>query len=357
MRIATRAVVVLGLLVLVGATGCAKSPPKASVPAPTAQQVGASTSPTTPTDYSDPARWYSAPANPEKPVDVFYLCPTGYTRETTNAPIIGPVDDPAAMKAAQTALARQASAFEPSANIFAPYYRQADSASRAALPQAEQVEIVGGAPTEDGMAAFDYFIKNYNDGRPFILVSHSQGSNVMANVLASYMKANPEVQKRMIAAYVVGYSITPEYLSANPNLKFATGPSDTGVIVSWNTEAESIASTNPVTLPGGIAINPISWTRGEETATASQNLGSILLNPLNGGGPIMEKDGQPRAFKNIADARVDKRRGVIVCSTPNPKHYDFGMPLGVYHPFDYPFYYYNVRANAAERISSYQAQN
>jgi hypothetical protein len=351
-----RIALVLALFLILGFTGCGKKASKESVPAPTQQEVSASMSPTTATDYSDPARWYSVPANPDKPVDVFYLCPTGYTRETTDSPIVGPVDDPAAMQAAQSALKRQAAAFELSANIFAPYYRQADSASRAGLPQAEQVKIVAGAPTEDGIAAFEYFLKKYNDGRPFILVSHSQGSNVMANLLASYMKANPDVYKRMIAAYVVGYSITPEYLAANPHLKFATGPDDTGVIVSWNTEARSIASTNPVTLPGGIAINPISWSRGEETATAAQNLGSILLDPFAGGAPLMEKNGQPRSIKNLADARVDKKRGVVVCSTPNPKHYEFGLPEGVYHPFDYPFYFFDVRANAADRINSFNAQ-
>jgi hypothetical protein len=69
----------------------------------------------------------------------------------------------------------------------------------------------------------------------------------------------------------------------------------------------------------------------------------------------MEKGGQERAFKNIADARVDKKRGVVVCSTPNPKHCECGFPEGVYYTFDYPFYFFNVRANAAQRIQAYLA--
>jgi hypothetical protein len=107
---------------------------------------------------------------------------------------------------------------------------------------------------------------------------------------------------------------------------------------------------------GGIAINPISWTRGEATATAAQNLGSILPDPLlHGGTPVMGKNGQPMAIKDLADARVDKRRGGVVCSTVNPKRFVSGMPEGVYHPFDYPFYYYDVRANAADRIQRFNA--
>ena len=59
------------------------------------------------------------------------------------------------------------------------------------MPQKEQVKVVAGAPTIDGIAAFEYFIKHYNHGRPFILAGHSLGSNVMANLLAQYMKAPP----------------------------------------------------------------------------------------------------------------------------------------------------------------------
>jgi hypothetical protein len=47
------------------------------------------------------------------------------------------------------------------------------------------------------------YIKNYNDGRPFILASHSQGPNVMIYLLAEYMKDNPEVYSRMVAAPLI----------------------------------------------------------------------------------------------------------------------------------------------------------
>lgn len=49
---------------------------------------------------------------------------------------------------------------------------------------------------------------------------------MLSNLLAGYMKANPTVQARMVAAYVIGFSITQQYLDANPHLGFATGPDD-----------------------------------------------------------------------------------------------------------------------------------
>jgi hypothetical protein len=309
------------------------------------------------TDYSKRSHWMILPTKPLKKVDVFYLYPTAYTRPNASAPIICAVDDPAMMQGAQVAYTRQATAFAPYANIYSPYYRQADSAARAALPQAQQVKIVAGAPTIDGIAAFKYYIKHFNHGRPFILAGHSLGSNVMANLLEQYMKGHPAVYKRMIAAYVVGYSITPRYLAKNPILRFAKGAKDTGVIVSWNTEAPTVVGTNPVILPGGLAINPITWTRKQTEATAAQNLGSIQLNPATGGTPVLDANGNILRVLNLADARVDKAKGVVICSSVNPADYAFGFPEGIYHTFDYPFYFFNIRANAAARIHQYFSKN
>ena len=98
-------------------------------------------------------------------------------------------------------------------------------------------------------------------------------------VLAEYMKAHPEYQQRMIAAYVIGFSITKEYLQANPHLHFAERADDTGVIVSWNTEgAANAGKKNLVVLPGAISINPLNWKRDETYAPAAENLGGYIYN-------------------------------------------------------------------------------
>jgi phosphatidylserine/phosphatidylglycerophosphate/cardiolipin synthase-like enzyme len=317
----------------------------------------AAAAPVRPTDYSKRSHWLSLPSRITKKVDVFYLYPTAYTRPNASAPIICAVDDAAMMRGAQVAYTRQVTAFAPDANIYAPYYRQADAAARAALPQEEQTKIVAGAPTIDGIAAFDYYIRHYNRGRPYILAGHSLGSNVLANLLAQYMKRHPGVYKRMVAAYVIGYSITPRYLAANPILRFAGGATDTGVIVSWNTEAPTVDGTNPVTLPGGIAINPITWTRKQIEATAAQNPGSIELDPATGGTPVLDANGHIMHVLNLADARVDAARGVVICSSIDPAVPPYytpgGFPEGVLHPFDYPLYFFSIRANAADRIRQY----
>ena len=99
----------------------------------------------------------------------------------------------------------QASVFEPVGNIYAPYYQQYDASYILSLPPNESSEAIGGIPASEATDAFDYYIKNYNDGRPFILAGHSQGSNVLLYLLSDYMAENPEVYDRMIAAYVIGF--------------------------------------------------------------------------------------------------------------------------------------------------------
>ena len=298
------------------------------------------------TDYSKTAHWLSLPAT-TKPVDVFYLYPTAWQKVSPSDPNINEIDNASMLKGSNAAFARTATAFETVGNIYAPYYRQADALYTLTLPTlTEREQVVAGAPTIDAMAAFDYYIKHFNNGRPFILAGHSQGSNVLLNILADYMKANPVVYDRMIAAYVVGYSVTDASLAKNPHLKFATGPDDTGVIISYNTQSPTVAKgANPVVLDGAIAINPLTWTRDETNAPTSQGLGSFM--PGAGGFSQVPQYG---------DAAVSLDKGVVICSTADEAALHAltpALPSGVYHSFDYLFYYYNLRANAANRAAKF----
>jgi hypothetical protein len=306
----------------------------------------------TPPDYSDPSNWLKVPKHPTSPVhpvDVFYLYPTSYTKESSASPVIGPVTDPGMRAGAQESYDRQATAFAPYTNVYAPYYRQIDTATKAQMPQAEQDLLTAGIPTTDAIAAFDYYLQHYNHGRPFILVGHSIGSNVLANMLGGYFRLRPAVYARMVAAYVVGFAVTREFLDAHPYLKFARGRSDTGVIVSWNTEAPNFDGVNPV-LDGniGLVINPLTWRHATSVAPASMSRGSLV--PSTAGPWIRVND--------YADAAIDLARGVLICSTCDEALLapaSGPVPAGIYHKYDYPFYYYDVRANGKDRIRTYLA--
>lgn len=305
------------------------------------------------TDYSQASHWLALPVAPVPalPVDLFYLYPTAWT-STSAAPQVCAINEPTMLAQAPGAFARQATAFETVANIYAPYYRQNNSSPT------DRWNIIAGIPTLDATAAFDYYIKHYNNGRPFILVGHSQGATVLTNLLSGYLKDHPEVLKNMVAAYVVGSPISQAYLDSNRHLKFAAGADDTGVIISYNTEGPVVSGgPNPV-LYGqvGRVINPISWTTDESVATTADGLGSFMPHELLPATkpPVIQFTKSPQ----YADARIDKQKGVLICTTADKAVMgliDTGekFPDGVYHTFDIPFYYYNLRANAQNRVNRF----
>lgn len=302
-------------------------------------------------DYSQSKHWLELPSHIDlnKKVDIFYVYPTTFERVNDEAPFIAEIDDAGMLEGSKAAYAIQATAFETIGDIYAPYYRQVDATYLLSLPLKDQDKVIGNIPTTDVTAAFDYYIKNYNKGRPFILAGHFQGSNVLEYLLSEYMKKHPDVYKKMVAAYIIGYSVTADYLVKNPHLKFAKGAMDTGVIITYNTEALTIEGKNPVVLPGAIAINPITWSRNEEIADANLNLGSLSLNEN-----LQVIKGV--VLKNYADAQVSKARGVLICRSVDANQLYDGSVIfgkGIYHNYDYPLYYYNIRENAKNRTDNF----
>ena len=186
-------------------------------------------------------------------------------------------------------------------------------------------------------------------GRIFVSPGFKSYRNYIA-YMTDLFKEHPEYYRRMAAAYIIGYSVTQQDLGENPHLKFATGETDTGVIVSWNTENHENVDTdakNIVVLKGSIAINPLNWKRDETYAPASLNLGSMEMD---------EKTGKISFVDIGADAQVNVARGVVVSNAdaePLTDMTEYFGP-GSFHKGDYSFYYKNIGDNAAKRIASFK---
>jgi len=305
------------------------------------------------TDYSKAEHWLSIPTNNTKEVDIFYVYPTAWYKENPAEPNFCAIDNRIMLKGSKAAYERQATAFETVGNIYAPYYRQADATFTLSLTEDERWDVIGSIPAKDVIAAFDYYIKNYNKGKPFILLGHSQGSNALLFLLQEYMSKNPDVYKQMVCAYVIGYPVTTTFLDSNKHLKFAEKADDLGVIISYNTQSPKVHDGGNIVMGDnvGLVINPINWKRDETTAKANENLGSYM--------PIDTK-GTYGKIANFADARIDLIKGVLVCSTVDEEvmfKLSGTMGLGVYHSFDIPFYYYNLRENAELRVKKFLEKN
>lgn len=280
-------------------------------------------------DYSNIDNWMFLPEENKKAVDTIYLYPSAYGISGEVTDDIADIDDVNMRLMAIYYASSQASVFEESTNLYAPYYRQFTVNSLVDMIE-ESPESLPYIASKDIYNMLDYYFENCNEGRPFILAGHSQGSVWLTVVLEDYMKTHPEYYERMVAAYVIGYSVTNEYLDKNPHLNFAKTSDDTGVIISYNTEGPGNKDAyNCVVKKGAISINPINWKLDDTYAT-------------NG----------------VDDAQIDEERGVIICtSRGNPP--ELKVALKDYfgedslHLYDYDLYATELKKNVAERIDKF----
>ena len=304
-------------------------------------------------DYSQESCWVQFPKI-TKDVDTFYIYSTVYVDSSfeEGASDYATLDNPEMFLGALGEYVTNTSVYEESTNVFVPFYRQSGMkyAGEISKKTGSLDAALSGISYQDIKAALDYYFENCNNGRPFIIAGHSQGSAMLRYVLKNYFKEHPEYYERMIVAYAIGYSITKEDLEAYPYLKFATGESDTGVIVSWSTEGPKNVeenAANGVVLPNAMSINPLNWKLDETYAPASENLGSLILN---------EETGEYEITDVGADAQVVPSRGVIVTNTTFNQYAaaEFFGPQS-FHEDDYTLYYNNLKANVAKRIAAYLA--
>lgn len=303
-------------------------------------------------DYSNLAYWAAHPSKWDpsdsipKPfrkerrdtlIDVFFLHPTIYTGKLEHGSLNADIDDAYLnAKTDYSSILYQASAFNQHARIYAPRFREAHISNYFTEDTIAALRAFDLA-YEDVKKAFEYYLNNYNHGRPIIIASHSQGTTHALRLLKEYFEDKP-LQNQLVAAYVVGMPIPPDYFS---KIKICEEPAETGCMCGWRTFRKGFKPPYvQAEKEFSLVTNPITWKSDTEYAPKKMNTGSILLK-FN------------KVYKNTTDAQISQ--GVIWVKRPKFP-WSFLYSTKNYHVGDINLYYSSIRKNVEQRINKYFAK-
>lgn len=292
-------------------------------------------------DYGLEENWAYLRIGEEKDVDVFLICPTVDMKNEWNMSM----SDAETKAAFLGALNMECGIYEDCARLYAPYYRQA--AMKVYELENPEREPYLKTAYSDISAAFSYYLENYNEGRPIILAGFSQGADMCYRLMKEFF-ANEELEDRLVAVYAIGWALTEDMTAEHPQLKAATGETDTGVIVSFECEAEFVTETFIIPKDTkALSINPLNWRTDCTLAEKGENLGACFT----------DYDGNvEKEVTSLCGCYIDADRGVLkvtdILSSDYPPVIP-GLPAGAYHIYDYQFFYRNLQENVKVRSNSY----
>lgn len=211
-------------------------------------------------------------------------------------------------------------------NFYSPYYRHITLNTWATLDEDYITRQYESVSLTDVKRAFDHFIKNYNNGRPFILAGFSQGGKSVVEL----MKYMPEdIRKYMVAAYVLGYKVTPNDVAAAPWIVAAKSANDIGVTICYNSVSDVKYIKPIVSSPTVMCINPVNWRTDSTPATLNDSI-TVTLNTEHN---VLVVDGYDGSYlPNILNI----------------------LNVGDYHGVEPWLYDQSLRANIKQRIKAFR---
>jgi hypothetical protein len=328
-------------------------------PAPDYRQAANwAATPETSSDPSDVAPLNVALADPASAaVDVFFIHPTSFFSNTMwNASL----DDAQTNRRTDLGTIRnQASVFNGCCRVYAPRYRQVTFSAFVTRNRADDARKALDLAYGDVLAAFDFFIKNRNAKRPFIIASHSQGSRHAIRLLKDRIEGT-SLREQLVSAYIIGAAVPADAIKRLfPSIAVCKSASETGCLVAFATFREGADSSAfqdraEIAYPTGfertagkplVCVNPLDWTAGTAAVPATANLGAWGYGPGT----------TPRAASpQVTGARCGNGNGTLYISDPDDIFFRrLVMPVGNYHNYDYQLFYMNIRSNAAQRAEAF----
>lgn len=269
----------------------------------------------------------STPENQKQAyADVFYVHPTGYLAGSNwNADL----NRKRLNKRSDYFVQLQATAFNTSARIYAPRYRQA--ILRSYYNDKNGPKALNLAYT-DVKASFDQYMQHWNNGRPFMLAGHSQGSTHLIRLIKEEIEGK-HIQQQMVAAYVIGMPVTDTTFKTLPIADSAT---QVHCYITWNTYRWGAPLREYDYFKGGKVVNPLNWTTNGSYTPAEMNLGGVTFK-----------------FKRIDTAVCDAQEHTTTLWIHKPKKPGYYKIGNSYHLYDYNLFYMNIRQNALTRTAAY----
>ncbi len=266
--------------------------------------------------------------------DVFFIHPTTYTDRSLSMGWNAAIDNEELNKKTDNStILYQASVFNKYCRVFAPRYRQANLQAFFTADK-ERGEAALDTAYADVKAAFVFYLKYYNKGRPIIIASHSQGTRHAGKLLKEFFEGKP-LQRQLVCAYLIGLPVFTNYFST---MKPCEDSSSTGCFISWRTFEEGYLS--PVIEREKLkayVINPLTWTMDTVKASSELNTGGILRN-FN---KVIPGLVHAQVHGNILWVNKPRFFGNIFLTSKN------------YHIADYNLFYSNIRENTGTRIRSF----
>lgn len=297
-------------------------------------------------DYSDASMWaYFETDREGTAADVFFLAPTATTGNEENLYWADFGNEKYYGKFVG-AVTMQKDLYAFDARFFAPLYHEAFVMAYYEPNADEYLD----AAYDDVRCAFGWYLENVNDGRPIILAGFSQGADMCIRLMKEYFSDGSR-SDLLVACYAIGWHITQDEMEEYPGLRFAQDAEDTGVIVSFSCEAEEITSS--LIIPEGmraLCINPLTWSTDTVYADRSLNLGACF----------MATDGTMTGeIPALTGAYIDPVRGALKVPDVDAADYPAGLrgfEQGIYHLYDYQFFYRNLQKNVEDRMNAYFAR-
>ena len=301
-------------------------------------------------NYSDKDSWAVLPENipdeistfnidkNKKEADVFFIYPTlidSRNQREWNSDIW---DEDIRNDVINRPVKYQASAWLDAGNLYVPYYRQAHIRVFNDKFRVDGDKALNLA-YNDIKEAFSYYLENFNNDKPFIIASHSQGT-VHAKRLISEFIDGKELQKKLIAAYLVGIKVFEDEFK---NIKPMNSPDETGGFVTWNTfkfNKYPRKDNYENWFKGGVTSNPITWDDSKETKKDLHK--GLLYRDL-------------KIFSQNIDIKLID--GIVWSSIPNVPGKILLQTVRSYHFADINLFWVDIRENAKLRVDQWFKKN